>query len=81
MDWCTGGVGVVAWADGQSIYACSSIFSVSENMGLCSYVCILFVFHLVPLLTGAAHTVLIVDKSMVQEGVGVLRRSELLFSL
>jgi len=65
MDWCTGGVGIVAWADGQSIYACGSIFSVSENMGLCSYVCVLFVFHLVPLLTGAAHTVLIIDKSMV----------------
>ena len=65
MDWCTGGVGVVAWADGQSMYACSSIFSVSENMGLCSYVCILFVFHLVHLLTGAAHTVLVIDKSMV----------------
>ena len=65
VDWCTGGVGVVAWAGGQSIYACSSIFSVSENMGLCSYVCILFVFHLVPLLTGAAHTVLIIDKSVV----------------
>jgi hypothetical protein len=80
MDWCTDSVWVVAWADGQSIYACSSIFSFSENMGLCSYVCILFVFHLVPLLTGAAHTVLIVDKYMVQEGVGVLRRSVFLFN-
>ena len=33
MDWCTGGVGVVTFADGQSIYAYSSIFSISENMG------------------------------------------------
>jgi len=42
MDWCTGGVGIVAWADGQSIYACGSIFSVSENMGLCSYLNVSF---------------------------------------
>lgn len=65
MDWCMGGVGLVASADGGSIYACSIVLSLSENMGLCSYICILLLFHLVPLLTSTAHTVLIIDKSMV----------------
>ena len=43
----------------------AALFSVSENVGLCSYICILLLFHLVPLLTSTAHTVFIIDKSVV----------------
>lgn len=55
IDWCVGGVEVVAWADGGSKCACSNIMSVSGNMDLYSCVCILFLFRLVPLLIGTSH--------------------------